>query len=262
MLFCLPALFLTQAQIPHPTTLDELLQRLENNLNIYDAKVPSLFCNEHVISRIDPSQTLRDTVTDSIFRLKRTVNPDHTTSLVESREIKTINSVPATGDTIGGPAVLSGAFSGGIAAVSLAQQSCMRYKLLPHRPNKAYIVEFTSIFKHGHPNNCLLREDGFGRVLIDPATMQIQRMELTAPDHTMEFPKDASGFASPPANGLWKITIDYAPVPLGTETFWLPATISSSVTVASRFHSTNWLFKARYTNYHKLEVTSRIVPTP
>jgi len=251
------------AQPPTLPTLDQILQQLEKNLRTYDAKVPSLFCNEHVVSKIDPSQLHSSTVTDSIFRLKRIAKPDRTTRLEESRDIKSVDGHPATGETINGPAVLQGAFSGGIATVSLNQQACMRYKLDPiKRSGKPYIVEFTSIYKRDHPPDCLLEEDGSGRVFIDPATMQIKRMELTAPHHTMVFPKDDSGYTPPPVTGVWIITIDYAPVPLGGQTFWLPTTVTSSMTGLSFFHQTTWSFNAHYTNYHKLEVTSRIVPVP
>lgn len=250
------------AQSP-PPTLDQILQQLEKNLRTYDAKVPSLFCNEHVVSKIDPSQLHGSTATDSIFRLKRVANPDHSTNLEESREIISVDGRPATGETINGPAVLQGAFSGGIATVSLNQQACMRYKLEPiKRLGKPYIVEFTSIYKRDHPPNCLLEEDGSGRVFIDPATMQIKRMELTAPNHTMVYSRDASGYTAPPVTGTWVIAIDYAPVLLGGQTFWLPATVTSSMTGVAALHQTTWSFNAHYTNYHKLEVTSRIVPVP
>ena len=55
------------AQPPTLPTLDQILQQLEKNLRTYDAKVPSLFCNEHVVSKIEPSQLHGSTATESIF---------------------------------------------------------------------------------------------------------------------------------------------------------------------------------------------------
>lgn len=136
----------------------------------------------------------------------------------------------------------------------------MRYKLEPiKRAGKPYIVEFTSIYMREHPSNCLLEEDGYGRVFVDPTTMQIKRLEITAPNHTMVYPRDASGYIPPPVTGKWIITIDYAPVLLGGQTFWLPETVTSSMSEAALSHHTTWSFDAHYSNYHKLEVTSRIV---
>ena len=121
---------------------------------------------------------------------------------------------------------------------------------------------FASLPFSERPTNCLLQEDGSGRVFVDPATMQIKRMELTAPHHTV-FPggKTANGFNIPPIIGVWDISVDYSPVLLGGQSFWLPATITSRATSSSGVPSkTVWSFLATYRNYHKLEVTSRILP--
>jgi hypothetical protein len=41
----------------------------------------------------------------------------------------------------------------------------------------------------------------------------------------------------------------------------MPATITSRTTSGrGTYHSTVWTFKATYSNFHKLEVTSRILP--
>ena len=114
----LSALCAQRASVP---TLEEILQRIDANLNHYDAGVPSFFCDEHVVSQVEPGLRNQDTITDSVFRLKRTPNPDHTTTLVESREIKKVDGKPATSQDMDGPTLLSGAFEGGLAVVSLNQ---------------------------------------------------------------------------------------------------------------------------------------------
>jgi hypothetical protein len=62
-------------------TLGEILRRLEANLSRYDTGLPSIFCDEHAVSRVIPTVRDQDTVTQSIFRVKRMPNPDHTTTL-------------------------------------------------------------------------------------------------------------------------------------------------------------------------------------
>jgi hypothetical protein len=248
------------AQQLDPLSLDDILLRLESNLHEYDAQVPSFLCDEHVVSQIlsNRSQT---TVTDSVFRLKRTVKSDHTTVLDESRDIKKINGRPALGDNLEGPSVLSGAFSGGLAIVSQSQKACMNYKLKPIKPdhlNDPYIVQFATVPSPEHIAECLLQETGSGRIFIDPATMQIKRMELTAPQHVLNFSGTlADGRPIPPAIGIWTIAIDYTPILLGGRSFWMPSTITSNMVA----NLTTWSFEAHYANYHKLEVTSRIVPS-
>jgi len=240
--------------------LEEILQRLEANLNHYDTGLPSLFCDEHVISQVEPGLRNQNTVTDSVFRLKRTPNPDHTTTLVESREIKNVDGKPAASQNMDGPTLLSGAFEGGLAVVSLNQTACMNYTLQRinrNRPTEPYIVRFATVLTPQNTADCLLQENSKGRVFIDPASMQITHLELTTPHHAI-IPGNA--YRSPVV-GERVLTVDYAPVLLGGETFWMPSTIASRATSGSgTFHMIVWSFRASYRNYHKLEVTSRILP--
>lgn len=248
------------AQQARTPTLDDLLQRLESNLLHYDNAVPSFFCDEHVVSRVDPGLRPENTVSDSVFRLKRVVNADHTITLNESREVKTVNGEPATSQDIDGPSVLSGAFEGGLAVVSLNQRACMRYTLQRAKrngPPAGYVVRFASDLIPGNSANCLLQEKSEGSVSIDPSTMQITHMEFTTPHHVI-IPGD--DYESKVV-GEWVISVDYAPAVLDGETFWMPATISSRATSGKgTYHAVVWSFRATYRNFHKLEVTSRIVP--
>jgi hypothetical protein len=251
------ALHPQQAKMP---TLDEILGRLEANLNHYDKRLPSLFCDEHLVSKVEPGQPNENTVTDSLFRLKRTGDANQTTALVESREIKSVNGKPATSESMKGPSLLNGAFEGGLDVVSLNQKSCMRYELERingRRPTEPYAIRFSTVLTRDNSAECLLQEKSKGRALIDRGSMQIMHMELTTPHHVII---PANGYL-PAVIGERVITVDYAPVVLGGESFWLPSSITSRDTGdANTFHRTTWSFQATYRNYHRLEVTSRILP--
>jgi len=248
------------AQRAKMATLEEILQRLEANLNHYDTSVPNLFCDEHVISQVEPGLRSQDTITDSVFRLKRTANSDHTTTLVESREIKSVNGKPATSQDMDGPTLLSGAFEGGLAVVSLNQRVCMGYALQRvkrNRPTEPYIVRFATALTSENSADCILQEKSKGRVFIDPASMQVTHLELTTPHHVIV---PGSSYKSPVVGERF-LTVDYAPVLLGGETFWMPSLITlRSISGARTFHTIVWSFQATYRNYHKMEVTSRILP--
>ena len=253
--------YMLRAQQAQPSRLDDILQRLESNLLYYHSVVPSFFCDEHASSRVDYNDVRTDgTVTESAFRLRRVLNADNKTVLEESREIKTVNGHPSAGDRVSGPAIVAGAFSGGLSVVSLSQKACMRYTLLPTKSgysHEPYIVEFASVPVGELPSNCVLREDGSGRVFIDPNTLQILRLELHAPHHIIiPARRMADGHVVTPTVGVWDLSIKYAPVALDGKTFWMPSTIDSTSTA----DATVWLFNASYRNYHKLEVTSRILP--
>lgn len=248
------------AQRAKTPTLEEVLQRLAANLNHFDTGVPSFFCDEHVISEIEHRPRRGETVTDSVFRLKRTPNPDHTTTLVESREIKSVDGKPPTSQDIDGPTMLSGWFEGGLALVSPNQAACTNYTLQrvnKNRPTDPYVVRFATVLTPRNSADCLLQEDSEGRVFIDPASMQIKRLELTTPHHTII---EGDSYRSPIV-GKRVLTVDYAPVLLDGQTFWMPSTITLRATSGSgTFHMTAWSFRATYRNYHKLEVKSRILP--
>jgi hypothetical protein len=252
-----PALWAQRAKTP---TLEEVLERLETNLNRYDADVPSFFCDEHVISQVVPGTRDQDSVTDSVFRLKRAPNADHTTTLVESREIKSVDGKAATSQKMEGPTLLSGVFEGGLAVVSPSQTACMNYTLQRTKrsqPAEPYIIRFATVLTPENTADCLLQEKSKGRAFVDPVSMQITHLELTTPRHVIV---RGDAYTSRVA-GERVLTVDYAPIVLGGETFWMPSTISSRTTSgAGTFHMVVWSYRATYRNYHKLEVTSRIVP--
>ena len=249
------------AQEAKAATMEEILQRLDANLSHYDTHVPSLFCDEHVVSQIRPGPRNQNIVTDSVFRLKRTLNSDQTTSLEESRDIRKVGGKTGTLDDLSGPTLLSGVFEGGLAVVSLSQAVCMSYSLQKvdkKRLTKPYLVQFATDLTAQNSARCLLQENSTGRVSIDAQTMQVTHLELTTPHHIIR-PGDSD---TAPVVGKRVLTVDYAPVVLSGETFWLPSSIMMRVVNgAGTFHGTEWLFQATYSNYHKLQVTSRIVPT-
>lgn len=237
-----------EAQQAATLTLDEILLRLEDNLDHYDKQVPNFFCNEHVVSSLMYGKKRQSTVTDSVFRVTHTLSG----ALAESHEIKAVNGTPANGERVGGPTTLSGVFSGGLDAVSLRQKACMSYVLQPIGPGRSdgpYVIQFTTLPNPRRRSECVLKEEGSGRVFIDPATTQVTRMELMAPHHAI----------SPGEVGAWKISIDYAPVSFAGQTFRMPATITSTATPSDAYVPTVYSFSARYSDYHKLEVTSHIV---
>jgi hypothetical protein len=268
-LFCAMATLCPAMAQQSPPSLDEILQRLELNLEEYRSDVPSFFCDEHVVSMMSPPW--QQTVTDSAFRLKREVGSEGGLSFFASRELKKVDGYDAAGEVLRGPAIVSGAFSGGYAVVSLSQKACMRYTLHPGKPDEPYMVSFVTVPSTARPPDCLLRDDASGSVLIDPVTMQVKQVEIVVPRHTIIPSGETYTFTfsrktikskiRPAIVGQWTVSIGYAPVVLDGHSFWLPSTITSNARSAKfSLDRAIWGFDARYSNYHKLEVTSRIVP--
>lgn len=248
IIFAAP-LHLALGQSTPPPTLNEILLRLENNLNHYYKDVPNFFCHEHVVSSMTYANKHQSTVTDSVFRVVRA--PSGT--LTESHDIQAINGTPAKGEKVRGPAIVSGVFTGSLDTVSLSQNACMSYTLQPidpEHPTQPYVIQFTTLPNAQQHPGCALKEEASGRVFIDPATIQITRLELRAPNHMINSAE----------RGVWQVSIDYAPVSFVGKTFWMPSTVTSTAFPNDAYSPVAYSFLARYSDYHKLEVTSHIVP--
>lgn len=241
-----PASCLAQEQQDPP--LQTLLAHLQANLVAYLTTVPSFFCDEHVDSVMEqPGAGKIMTATYSIFRLKRT-GEGSSTQLTESREIKTVNKKAAHGEDITGPAIFRGAFSHGASVVSLQLQPCFDYEHLPSvriDGVNAIVLKYTALSDAALNRNCPEILDG--RAYIDPRDLHLMRVEARIPNHEL----------LPGILGLWTWSIDYAPVVFDGKTFWMPKTIESRA--VANDHRTAWSFAARYSNYHKLTVTSHII---
>jgi hypothetical protein len=250
-----------RAQQQETLTLKRILDRLDANLSYYDARLPSLFCDERVVSsQVQPGMRDVNMVADSVFRLKRTPQPDHTVSLVESREIQLVDGKPAKSQPDYDPTMLSGAFEGGLAVVSRSQTACMSYSLQRSkrgRPSEPYIVRFATVLTPQNSAGCLLQENSRGRAFIDPVSLQVTHLELNTPHHVII---PGSRFVSP-IKGRRDLSVDYVPVLLGGETFWMPSAITMrNVSGSGTYHMMVWSYRATYRNYHRMEVTSRILP--
>ncbi|RXH58635.1 hypothetical protein GRAN_1945 [Granulicella sibirica] len=234
-------------------TLEQVLDRLQENFFEYLRSVPSLFCDEVVQSDFGPANTVVKSVhskTESIFRLQRKITPARKLELVESRDLKRVDGKAVSSGSLAGPAILSGAFGTGLAVADAAQEVCTNFRMhpmltffAPHR----IVIEFESL--PGSTDNpvCSTRRS-HGRVFVDPETMRIRRIEMTTPNYDIV----------PKIKGNWVWSVDYDPVMLGGKPFWLPKTILSDAT-SYGLNPLTWTFEARYSNYHKLEVRSRIV---
>jgi hypothetical protein len=130
----------------------------------------------------------------------------------------------------------------------------MRYTLEPIKPGSPTVIRFSTLPGKPRPG-CLLQEQGVGRVLIDPATLQIARIEFTVPHHII-IPGSRTQLQM---EGSWTVGVDYAPVELEGQTFWMPKRISS-IAASPGSDGGSLTFSVTYSNFHKLEVTTTILP--
>jgi hypothetical protein len=243
------------AQQPAPTapSLQEILIRLQENYWDYLATVPDFFADEHVNSVLK-QEGARDvkTTTDSVFRLQRVTSVGEGSTFNESREVKLVNKKAASGDQLHGPAIFTGGFSTAGGVVSLEMSRCYDYTLEPPAEfNKAPALLIDFILKRdlSADDNCPAEKES-GRAWFDPVTLHPLRVEVAVPSH-----RDNNGLRV-----LWTWSVEYAPVTFDTKQFWMPRTITSNAEANDA--SGTWLFTATYSNYHKLNVSSRIITEP
>lgn len=246
---CAALLSYSHAQQSSELSTSEILARLQANVETYLSSVPSFFCDEHVDSNIfEPMDTKITTETDSIFRIRRS-SEGNATQLVESREIKAVNHKRPKSDNITGPAVFRGAFTNGVRIVSTDFASCYIFDRVADEKvggKMAIVLNYTAPTENLLQRGC--PEIRLGKVFIDPTTFHLLRVEARIPDHEI----------TRGVFGLWTWSIDYTPVALGGKTFWMPKTIESEAIPKDRLVA--WSFVATYSHYHKLQVTSHIVP--
>ena len=238
------------AQQPATTpTLDQVLTGVHNNFLAYLATVPNLFADEHVVSSVR-NEGLRETngaTTDSIFRMRRGAIQNNTVDLIESREAKGNHNDE---QAVNGPSVAVGLFSYGVLDLSPDLKHCYDYQLesKPQQLRHTAVVVVDYVLKgqiEAH-SNCPVTEPVSGRAFVNPATMQIVRVEQTRPHHDVYQGKF----------GTWSWSVDYGLAYLDGKTFWLPNTISAQSVQGYMV----WSFVATYRNYHLLTVHSTILP--
>jgi len=245
-----------------PLTVDSVLEKLQANLDAYDKSIPSFMADEYVDSlqhefsaRGASAAGNVETIAQSVFRLRRKVDTaNNTFTFEESRDVNVIDGRRAQGRQINAPSMITGAFSGGLAFVAENQRSCRTYILEKPKAGKPIVVRFQTAAHIPDPEICILNEYSSGRVWIDPASMQIERMELDVPRHLFT-PFREDGRPVAPTTGHWNVEVTYKPVVLNAKTFWLPATIFSKCSN----EQTEWSYSASYRNYHLFEVHSRII---
>jgi hypothetical protein len=280
-----PAPTLSRDTKPASNTLDSILAALDANVASYSRSVPSFFCNERVDSEMEPAPGpggTRRAVIDATFRVRRSTDADGHTTFKESRSLKSIDGKPppADADSSGliGPVAVFGIFSYGINLVSASGEACFRYRLHPRRknhPGDTIVIDFEDLPQRERAADCPSNGELSGRAFINPSNLRMLRLETKTRDHT-----SVEGIKE-----TWDWKVDYAPITLSGKTYWMPTAIhsksvsdeaagpgvaiggggrrgggSTATMGPSAGRPLTYTLEARYSDYHLLTVSSRIVP--
>jgi hypothetical protein len=249
-MFACSAIAVAQTQQPSPA-IDQMLSRVEANTEQYKASVPSFVCNEHITSQeIRNGKTKHETTVDALFRVGRSASQGG--SLTESREIKAIDGKPSGDKKLNMPIAFSGGFSGALAKfLSADHHPCFDYQPDSSAPQQAGAEAYTFTAREAalkEPACSSIQPGTTGKFVVDSTSMQVTHIERTVPNPVGK-DHDILGTAA----------VDFAPVTLNGQSFWLPVTITAFTTETPK--TDGFRFTAHYSNYHRFAASSVILPT-
>ncbi|MDE1176806.1 MAG: hypothetical protein PW789_09380 [Edaphobacter sp.] len=233
--------------------LNGVLLRLQIRRWEYARNIPDFFADERIVSEMHGKRVADvQTVTESLFRLRRGDRDTYPPDLFETRTVKRRDGVDMPpGTAFQGPSVIIGAFSNGLRTITLEQEACYNFHISHHRDvHHEPAITITYRMKPGAERKvrCLPWGDVRGEAVVNLNNFDVLHFEMKVPHYNMV----------PGVVGPWRWSIDYEPVSFDGRSFYLPQRIESES--ASEDGKMEWNFTATYRNYHKTGVHSRIIP--
>ena len=261
-LVCLGLLYLAlcHASPAQPVPkLDQVLPRIQQHVKEFEHSLPDFICDEKITSKeLMGGTTIHETDIDSTFRgtQNKDKNPDKKyQAFTEWRDIQTIDGRPAPKDQqLTGPFLFGGGFSSILVEIFSAENSrYFNYKVMGIEKvdgQAAVVLKFET----KKDQQALLHRElfgtqyvmkGSGKAWIDLASMNVLRLEIQYLDPPMP-------------EGVLSLAVDYAPVVIKEETFWMPRTVTAEQTVPNPKMPVGGQYVAEYSNYQEFKVSVRI----
>lgn len=240
VLLALPLLVVGQ----QPSNEEQLRQVISYTL-AYREHLPSLECDETMLSqRVKKGRVKQEVKIEATLRELRDGNEPG--GLRDDYTLKTVDGKPAQPDfsTSSLPYFVYKAFANGLAIGESPRPTCFDYRFATLDDGRTLQFNIDSKPQTGMPDlSCTKIPDDYHKMmLIDKASGAVRRVvRRISPeyaDNNLEIPD---------------ITIDYAPLRLGEQTFWLPMRFE-----ANDLHQQGRMI-ATYSNCHRYTVVSRMV---
>jgi hypothetical protein len=239
--------------------LNQILPRIQEHVKEFEHSLPDFICDEKITSKeLMAGKTIHETDIDSIFRgtQNRDKNPDKKyQAFTEWRDIQTIDGRPAPkGQQLTGPFLFGGGFSSILVEIFSAENSrYFNYKVIgiDKVDGQAAVV---LKFETQKDQQALLHRElfgtqyvmkGSGKAWIDLSSMNVLRLEIQYLDPPMP-------------EGVLSLSVDYAPVVIKEQTFWMPKTVTAEQTVPNPKMPVGGQYVAEYSNYQEFKVSVRM----
>lgn len=234
------------AACQRPQSVDALLDRLDAYAKQYQATLPSLACDEQIISQElnKKGRVTWEVMAQASLREIRTNDPY--SPFLEKRDFRTVNGrrPKATFRTSQLPYFVEGGFAGLVGFKRWEQRECFNYVVSPGENGQTVRLDMALKARISNAS-CAEIPVGFHRVVIaDPETGRILHTERTIA------PEEAERNSEAYFGG-----IDYAPQKLGDQVFWLPLKFYAhdAQNRASMF--------VTYSNYHRYTGELKVLPS-
>ena len=252
MVVCLPPVSLAWQQ---PRSLALVLPAVQQNVAEFVASLPDFVCDERVqSSRLTNGAAVKTSAAESHFVGVQRKSPGGGSQYEETREVIRVGDQPAKkGARLKGPFILNGGFSGAVNSTfhaDIAQYRSYRLENSEELNGKSMVVIGFSTKQGQTQIRAMCGRGGFiqtdtGKAWIDPASMQIARLDYTISNTPGKYPS-------------WFVSVEYGPVTIGDKTFWMPKNVRSEMRQKST-EDPAMRFLAEYSNYRKFQVSSGIV---
>jgi hypothetical protein len=240
-------------------SLGQILPRVQEHVKVFEHSLPDFICDEKITSKeLMGGTTIHETDIDSTFRgtQNREKKPDgEYEPFTEWRDIQTIDGRPAPkGQQLTGPFLFGGGFSSILDEIFSAKNAqYFNYKAIgaDRVDGKAAVV---LKFETKKDQQALLHRElfgtqyvmkGSGKAWIDLVSMNVLRLEIQYLDPPMP-------------EGVLSLAVDYAPVVIKEQTFWMPKTVTAEQTVPNPKMPLGGKYVAEYSNYQEYKVSVRI----
>lgn len=242
-----------------PLTVDAVLARVRANVTAYTASIPNFICDESVDSRRTGGSKVKDEMKiQSSFSLVRSSDGK---DLRETRVKNLVNGSKPKNQKVSLPYSFTGGFAN---VIEFVNDKCASFAFaqnaLPNGNGPILIAAEPKPASPDLPAYCARegKQSAQTKAVIDPKSFQILHLESSAQDISFGLASHVPFVPVPSTHNVFAWAVDYAPVTLGGKTFWLPQTVTSTVTDKNKPITLE--YEAHYTNYHRFAATTTILP--
>jgi hypothetical protein len=244
----------TAAPVQQEPTVEQVIAKLQTDLNTFESALPDFMCEEKATSQIWRGEKLQSqTVNESHFSARRNSREGATVSFAEVRTTYRVNSKPVPpGRKLSGPVIFRGIFVNLLhETIAPGRAPLFDFKLAGRKTaaGQTTLVVAYSARNDQQSTGITLNHRFYhsrttGKIWVEENSMRVLRMTRSYSDLPKQF--------------MIAISVDYFPTDIGGRPFWMPKIIRTESPDKKPTDPKNRVFIAEYKDYRKFDVKSTI----